>query len=797
MSATNGAAASNSPSQSEFCDFLKRKYPDDENDISQNNNQSEENQNSDSNNSWKKQKQVGEENGGNCTMTPDTTSSPMAPYTSTEIPISCAEKFSTNNGSTTTTITSPVSSSYTTSSPTVESTQVTSSSSAASFNIMTNNPAFINDLFAYDANLLVPTTSTDNLLSQGEPSFTAPSAICVNTTQQFHEEGENADNWQATDLLELDHRYNSTLQTEITQLNPTVPLKPHEENLVTLVEQQHHSNQNHGEQSNQRQYIQSAEEISKSGKQLPAMIQHTTADTEPDFEDRNLSWLLNFKFDEFPHLNPDVAGGPNRSQKSSMHCNGGAGGYKVINGTANGRERSKSPKSTNKAGKKFEELVMEVTSEVEGGDMAVGENVVIEDTTTIPQRAPKKPPFTYTELIEYALEDKGELTVSGIYTWISDRFPYYKSNDDRWKNSVRHNLSINPHFRKGHKAPQGAGHLWTISSGDSAENVLAWEHKKQRLDLFFKMESMNRERLVQQHQQQQQQKKQQSSSNSTRHQSHSHDGSSQDACLYDEAAVAAAAIQQEMLQQGHTTTTAKDVSLPHHQHYHAQHQQNSHHRTTLHQANVHQQQHHHHHPPHHSQSLHDLPYNELLSEEELRKTAGQILNGIHREVEVQSVNHHQPIISTYQDVLLDNDYLNPIHKDVAVNESGLHQVNNTTVSATAGNSHTGHGTTTATTPYYVTEIDPIELGIQMSSHPNPLVHCQTHSNNNHQHDHAHQNHHSNNHQLHSHHHHHSHHIHGSGDPNSSLNAEDTDVILFNDEFNLNYFTYNPATDIVA
>lgn len=58
----------------------------------------------------------------------------------------------------------------------------------------------------------------------------------------------------------------------------------------------------------------------------------------------------------------------------------------------------------------------------------------------------------------------------------SDRFPYYKSNDDRWKNSVRHNLSINPHFRKGVKAPQGAGHLWAISSGDSAENVLAWEH---------------------------------------------------------------------------------------------------------------------------------------------------------------------------------------------------------------------------------------------------------------------------------------------------------------------------------
>jgi len=30
-----------------------------------------------------------------------------------------------------------------------------------------------------------------------------------------------------------------------------------------------------------------------------------------------------------------------------------------------------------------------------------------------------KPPFTYTELIEQALEEKGALTVSGIYQWIS------------------------------------------------------------------------------------------------------------------------------------------------------------------------------------------------------------------------------------------------------------------------------------------------------------------------------------------------------------------------------------------
>jgi len=64
-------------------------------------------------------------------------------------------------------------------------------------------------------------------------------------------------------------------------------------------------------------------------------------------------------------------------------------------------------------------------------------------------------------------------------------------------------------------------------------------------------------------------------------------------------------------------------------------------------SHQHHQNHHNHN--HHHQRL--LPFNDLLSDDELRKTAGQILNGIHREVEVQSVNS---IISTYHDVLLDN-----------------------------------------------------------------------------------------------------------------------------------------------
>ncbi|XP_037932762.1 uncharacterized protein LOC119667532 [Teleopsis dalmanni] len=270
----------------------------------------------------------------------------------------------------------------------------------------------------------------------------------------------------------------------------------------------------------------------------------------------------------------------------------------------------------------------------------------------------------------------------------SDRFPYYKSNDDRWKNSVRHNLSINPHFRKGSKAPQGAGHLWTISSGDSAENILAWEHKKQRLDLFFKMESMNRER-IEQHQKQllEQQKQKQQCTSTNDNCLH------EQPCTYDEAATAAATITQEML-------------------HHAESIENC--ATSVENKNLNNN---------HMQIVRELPFNDLMCEDELRKSAGQILNGIHREVEVQPVN---ALISTYHDALLDNDYLNPVQKNVPINGEQSRSVNHIQ-------------NYNASSQYYITEIDPIELGIQ----------------------------------------------------------DETAAVLFNDDFNLNYFSYNPNNDIVA
>ena len=43
-----------------------------------------------------------------------------------------------------------------------------------------------------------------------------------------------------------------------------------------------------------------------------------------------------------------------------------------------------------------------------------------------------KPPYTYTELIEQALSEKGPLTVAEIYRWIS--WVSSRSNSFRWQN---------------------------------------------------------------------------------------------------------------------------------------------------------------------------------------------------------------------------------------------------------------------------------------------------------------------------------------------------------------------------
>uniref|UniRef100_A0A6P7G9V5 Forkhead box protein N3-like n=1 Tax=Diabrotica virgifera virgifera TaxID=50390 RepID=A0A6P7G9V5_DIAVI len=76
-----------------------------------------------------------------------------------------------------------------------------------------------------------------------------------------------------------------------------------------------------------------------------------------------------------------------------------------------------------------------------------------------------KPPYSFSCLIFMAIENSHQkaLPVKEIYAWILDNFPYFKNAPTGWKNSVRHNLSLNKCFQKVEKAANlGKGSLWTV-----------------------------------------------------------------------------------------------------------------------------------------------------------------------------------------------------------------------------------------------------------------------------------------------------------------------------------------------
>ncbi|KAK4314920.1 hypothetical protein Pmani_013832 [Petrolisthes manimaculis] len=83
----------------------------------------------------------------------------------------------------------------------------------------------------------------------------------------------------------------------------------------------------------------------------------------------------------------------------------------------------------------------------------------------------KKPPYSYVALITMAIKESPDrrLQLSEIYQWIATKFPFYAQQNAKekqgWKNSIRHNLSLNECFVKIPREGGGGGgkgNYWTL-----------------------------------------------------------------------------------------------------------------------------------------------------------------------------------------------------------------------------------------------------------------------------------------------------------------------------------------------
>lgn len=88
--------------------------------------------------------------------------------------------------------------------------------------------------------------------------------------------------------------------------------------------------------------------------------------------------------------------------------------------------------------------------------------------TNKPYTRRPKPPYSYIALIAMAIRDSstGRLTLAEINDYLMKKFPFFRGSYTGWRNSVRHNLSLNDCFLKVLREPArpwGKDNYWMLN----------------------------------------------------------------------------------------------------------------------------------------------------------------------------------------------------------------------------------------------------------------------------------------------------------------------------------------------
>ncbi|XP_050542808.1 forkhead box protein C1-A-like [Daktulosphaira vitifoliae] len=116
---------------------------------------------------------------------------------------------------------------------------------------------------------------------------------------------------------------------------------------------------------------------------------------------------------------------------------------------------------------------------------------VVEPSSIIDMGCNEKPPYSYIALIAMAITStpNQRMTLSEIYNYITDKFPYYRRNRQGWQNSIRHNLSLNdcfikiPRSRTGMDDNMGGGKgsYWTLDPVAAADMFERGNYRRRRM----------------------------------------------------------------------------------------------------------------------------------------------------------------------------------------------------------------------------------------------------------------------------------------------------------------------------